>query len=185
VVAAPLAVVAGETVPHGAAEHDTVQVTPLFAESLVTVAVNCAVVPAGTVAGFGATETVIVGTETVTVTVAEADFDASATEVAMIVTVKPADGGLEGAVYVVAAPLAVAAGETVPHGEGEQVTIHVTPLFDESLVTTAVICVVAPAATVVGLVETETLTAMGGAPLLHAKLPATRTTRLRTLMSNT
>ena len=83
--------------PHGDAEHDTVQVTPSLAESLVTVAVNCAVVPAGTVAEFGATETVIVGKVTVTVMVAEANFDASATEVAVIVTVKPADGGLAGA----------------------------------------------------------------------------------------
>ena len=95
-VAAPLAVVAGEIVPQG--EHDTVQVTPLFAESLVTVAVNCVVVPAATVAEPGATETVIVGTAAVTVMVAEADFDASATEVAVMVTVKPADGGLAGAV---------------------------------------------------------------------------------------
>jgi hypothetical protein len=58
VVATPLAVVAGETAPHSAAVHTTVQVTPLFAESLVTVAVNCAVPPACTVAVLGVTETV-------------------------------------------------------------------------------------------------------------------------------
>lgn len=39
----------GETVPHDVAEHDTVQVTPLFVESFVAVAANCAVVPACTV----------------------------------------------------------------------------------------------------------------------------------------
>ena len=47
--------------PHGIGEQDTVQVTPLFAESLVTVAVNCAVVPACTVAVLGVTETVTLG----------------------------------------------------------------------------------------------------------------------------
>jgi len=61
VVAAPLAVAVGETVPHGAAEHDTIQVTPLFVESLATVAVNWAVAPAWTVAVGGVTETETTG----------------------------------------------------------------------------------------------------------------------------
>jgi len=61
VVATPLAVVAGETAPHGAAEQATVQVTPLFAESLATVAVNSAVAPACTAAVLGVTETVTLG----------------------------------------------------------------------------------------------------------------------------
>jgi hypothetical protein len=61
VVAAPLAVAVGETVPHGVGEQDTVQVTPLFAGSLMTVAVNCAVAPACTVPVFGVTETPIAG----------------------------------------------------------------------------------------------------------------------------
>jgi hypothetical protein len=52
VVAVPLAVDAGDTLPQGAAEHDSVHVTPLLARSLPTVAESCAVVPAGTV-GFG------------------------------------------------------------------------------------------------------------------------------------
>jgi hypothetical protein len=55
----PLAVAAGETDPHGAAGHDTVQVTPWFAESLATVAVTCTEPPACTVDGFSATETVM------------------------------------------------------------------------------------------------------------------------------
>ena len=44
VVATPLAVEVGETLPQGAGEQDTVQVTPFLLRSLPTVAVNCAVV---------------------------------------------------------------------------------------------------------------------------------------------
>lgn len=40
----PVFVVVGEMLPHPDAVHETVQVTPLFAESFVTVAVNDAVV---------------------------------------------------------------------------------------------------------------------------------------------
>jgi len=58
---------------------------------------------------------------------------------------------------VVAAPLDVAVGETVPHGVAGQVTVQVTPLFAESLETVAVICAVAPACTEVGLAMTETV----------------------------
>ncbi len=92
----PLAVAVGETVPHGAAEHATVQVTPLLAGSLVTVAVNCFVAPASTVAVDGVTETerAVEGI----VMVAEAVFDESATELAVIVTVKAAESGVVGAV---------------------------------------------------------------------------------------
>lgn len=42
--------VVGETDPHDAAEHETLQLTPLLAESLATVAVNCIVPAACTVA---------------------------------------------------------------------------------------------------------------------------------------
>ena len=43
----------GETDPHEVAEQETAQATPLFPESLTTVAVNCAVVLSCTVAvGF-------------------------------------------------------------------------------------------------------------------------------------
>ena len=82
--------------PHGAGagEHDTVQLTPLLAGSLVTVAVNCAVAPASTVADWGTTETVVPGI----VMLAEFAFDESATEVAVIVTVKAAESGVVGAV---------------------------------------------------------------------------------------
>ena len=50
VVDTPLGVVAGDTVPHGAVAHDTDHLTPLFVESLLTVAVKFVVAPAWTVA---------------------------------------------------------------------------------------------------------------------------------------
>lgn len=61
VVGCPLGVDVGDTLPHGGAEHDTVQLTPLLAESLVTVAVNCAVAPTSTVAEVLESETLIGG----------------------------------------------------------------------------------------------------------------------------
>ena len=60
-VGTPLAVDVGDTEPQDGAEHETVQLTPLFAESLVTVAVNCCVFLACTVADVGETVTVIGG----------------------------------------------------------------------------------------------------------------------------
>jgi hypothetical protein len=62
---------------------------------------------------------------TVIVTMAEAVFVPSLTEVA--VTVTWFGGLLDGAVYVVEAPLAVELGETEPHDDVEQDTFHVTP----------------------------------------------------------
>jgi hypothetical protein len=53
--------------------------------------------------------------------------------------VSPFAGGPGGAVYVVATPLAVVVGETLPHGAVGHVTLHDTPLFAESFITTAVI----------------------------------------------
>jgi len=94
VVATPLAVAVGETVPQGVGVQDTVQVTPLFAGSLLTVAVNCAVAPACTVAELGATETVVPGT----VMIAEFVTEVLATEVAVMVTDKSPAGGVVGAV---------------------------------------------------------------------------------------
>jgi hypothetical protein len=61
VVGVPLGVVVGATVPHCAVEQDTLQVTPLFAASLATVAVTCAVAPASTVAVANETETLMGG----------------------------------------------------------------------------------------------------------------------------
>jgi hypothetical protein len=69
-------------------------VTPLFARSLVTVAVNFAVAPACTVAVLGATETAIPGITTV----AKDDAEVLVTDVAVMVTVKSPAGGVAGAV---------------------------------------------------------------------------------------
>lgn len=156
VTGVPLAVAAGEIVPHGGEPQSTAHVTPLFAGSLATVAVNCAVVPTGTVAGVGVTETVI--GSGVTVAVAEADAALAVTEVALILTIRLLVNALVGAVYVAATPLAVAAGETDPHGAAEHDTVQVTPLFDESLMTVAVTCTEPPAGTVDGSSATETVT---------------------------
>ena len=67
----------------------------------------------------------------------EADLALSATDVAVTVMVRFAATAL-GAVYVVAAPLAVAAGKTVPQGAAEHDTVQATPLFTESFITLAV-----------------------------------------------
>jgi hypothetical protein len=79
----------------------------------------------------------------------------------------------------------VAVGETVPHGVAGQVTVQVTPLLDESLLTRAVSCAVAPASTVVALAETETLTGGALAPPPHPKFPTTRTAALSIPISDT
>lgn len=84
--ATPLALVVGETVPHGELEHWTDHVTPLFAGSPVTVAVNCAEAPGCTVTLAGITE--IIKFDVGTVTVAEPIVVESAAEIAATVTVR-------------------------------------------------------------------------------------------------
>jgi hypothetical protein len=94
----PEALVVGEIVPQLPslqAAPERIQSTPLFWESLVTVAVKVWVPPAGTLAEVGDIATVMSG-EDVTVMVAEADLVASATEVAVRVTAL--DGAVAGAV---------------------------------------------------------------------------------------
>jgi|SRR5713101_3174359 len=112
------------------------QVTPLFAGSLFTVATILGTVWANCTVDAGA----VTATEIArTVIVAEEDAAASATEVAVIVTCKSEGGGVDGAVYVVAAPLAVVVGEIFPQGAGEHDTLQLTPLLLGSLVTVATI----------------------------------------------
>jgi len=53
----PLEVNTGETLPQGMEEQDTVQVTPLFESSFVTVAITLCEVPACTEDALGETET--------------------------------------------------------------------------------------------------------------------------------
>jgi hypothetical protein len=98
VVATPVSVAAGETDPQPPAEHpkpERVQVTPLSAVSLVSVAVNCAVARVATVALAGLTDRVIAGE--LSVMVAVADWLESVTDAAVIVTVLGV-GGVAGAV---------------------------------------------------------------------------------------
>jgi hypothetical protein len=94
VVATPLAVAVGDTVPHGAGEQVTAHVTPWFDGSLPTVAVKGALAPGLTVSDCGLTDRV--NPETVTVAVLETVE--LATEVAVIVTPRSLAGGVLGAV---------------------------------------------------------------------------------------
>jgi hypothetical protein len=144
VVAVPLGVEAGLKLPHWALPQVTVQVTPAFALSLLTVAVSAAVLVAATDAGglLRVTEIGALGAEMVMV--AEADLVVSLTAVAVTVTVA-GFGAEAGALYLVAAPLAVEAEEKAPHGVVLQVTAQVTPALALSLLTMAVMLVLVPA----------------------------------------
>jgi len=100
VVAVPLAVLLGATVPHVTPVQEvpvTLQVTPLFCGSFVTVAVNCTVVFACTLVGFGEITTEIGGPRLI-VKVTCATLVLSATEVAVNVTKELGLGTLPGAV---------------------------------------------------------------------------------------
>lgn len=57
-IGVPLAVGLEGIEPHGAGEQDTLNVTPLFVGSLMTVVMNCCVPAARTLALEGDTETV-------------------------------------------------------------------------------------------------------------------------------
>jgi hypothetical protein len=61
VVDAPLAVVTGDTLPHGAEGHDTDHLTPLLVESLLTLAVKFAIAPASTVVAVWESDTLMGG----------------------------------------------------------------------------------------------------------------------------
>jgi hypothetical protein len=163
VMGVPEALVVAESVPQLAPLQpvpESDQLTPLFCESLVTVAVKlCVPIPACTDCVAGATETAIKGVA-VNVIVALAFRVLSVTEVALIVTVA-GEGRLAGAVYVTAAPEALVAAESVP----QAVPVHpvpesaqFTPLFCASFETVAVKLCVKPACTValVGVRLTET-----------------------------
>jgi hypothetical protein len=151
VTAAPDALVVGEIEPHAAPVQfvpDTDQVTPRFCASFETFAVNvCVTAPVARFAVPGVTDTVG-GVDEVSEIAATADFVPSATEVAvsMIVPV----GIAPGAVYVTAAPDALAAGETVPHALAMQLapdSAQFTPLFAESFCSVAANVCVPPVAT--------------------------------------
>jgi hypothetical protein len=81
---------------------------------------------------------------------------------------------------VVATPLAVAVGDTVPHADAEQATAQVTPLFAASLATVAVICCVPLACTVAEAGETDTVMGGGGGVLTELPPPQAKVPRPRT-----
>lgn len=83
-VGAPLAVLAALKEPHAALPQVAVQVTPAFAESSATMAVNAAPLESCNEVGAGPRVTAIV---VVIVISAEADFEVSVTDVAVTVTV--------------------------------------------------------------------------------------------------
>ena len=94
VVGAPLRVFVGEIEPQGPGVQPTDQVTPLFVGSLVTVAVNCAVVLMLTVGFCGLTDTATAAT----VMVALLDTLGSATDVPVTLTCKGLPSAMLGAV---------------------------------------------------------------------------------------
>lgn len=142
VTATPEALEAGATVPHVAPLQPTPErdhVTPLPAVSLATVAVNACAAPARTLAVASDRVTPTGADAAATVMVAAVVLVASATEVAVNVTVAGL-GTLAGAVYVTATPEALLLAESAPHVAALQPapdSAHVTPLFPASLVTVA------------------------------------------------
>lgn len=168
--------------PQGAVGHDTVQVTPLFAESLATVAVKFRDWPGSTVCGVdGDTDT----KRAMTVTEPGADLVLSAADVAVTLTVRFAATEF-GAVYFVVAPLAVVAGDTLPHCAAEQDTAQETPLSEESFATVAIKLIDCPSSTLCaanGVMLTEICAGLVGGdadwPLAQPKLLAARNTVLR------
>jgi hypothetical protein len=152
VMAVPEALLDAESFPQAAPEQlppESVQLTPLFCASLLTVAVKFFVPPgACTLAAVGDTPTEIAAA-LATVIVATTDFDTSATEVAVSVTVA-GDGIVAGAVYVIAIPEGLVDAESVPHlvpVHPAPDNAHVTPLFCVSFATVAVNCAVAEVTT--------------------------------------
>jgi hypothetical protein len=171
VIGVPDALLGVDKFPHAAPvqpEPVSVQVTPLFAESPVTVAVKV-------VAAFKATVAVVCDSVTeipagvVIVMVADPDFVPSLTEVAAIVTVA-GFGTVAGAVYVTAVPdaLVVAESEPQPFGVAQE-SDHVTPLFALSFATVAVNICICPAATVA--VAGVTVTLRDEPPVVVLALP--------------
>lgn len=93
-VATPLAVDVRDTVPHGVGEHETVQLTPLFPVSFISVAVRRVLPVPSTVPAAGTTVTPTEGTTKV----ADADLVVSVADVPVRVTVRLLAGGVVGAV---------------------------------------------------------------------------------------
>jgi hypothetical protein len=164
-VAAALAVLVGLKEPHvpmAALLQVTAQVTPLFWLSLATVAVRLAVAPAAMDVGGLVIVTVMAGAAM------EMVADAAAVVPEEVVAVMVTLVGEAGAVYTVAAPLAVDAGLKEPHGAAAQVTVQATPV---PLLTVAVMDAVAPGVRDAGCPLRETVTVAGGGVLLLPPQP--------------
>jgi len=157
VVDTPLAVCVGLKEPH-VPTGAQLQSTPAFAVSLATVAATDAVaLTASVVGGAVLSVTVIAGVVAVIVTVAVAVVELFEVAAATMVTLPAADG----AVYVVAAPLAVCAGLKVPQAPaGAQ--LQSTPPFAESFVTVAAMETVPLAAKVAGGAVLKAIARTGG-----------------------
>lgn len=138
-----------------ALKYTTDQVIPPPFGSPVTVALNGCVPPDGTDALAGERVMTIPGT----VMVAEASTPESVAEVAVSVTCRLPAGGAVGAVYVVASPLAVEAGETLPHAVCGHETLQLTPAFAASFATVAENGEVAPNCSVTEVRDNDTVTA--------------------------
>ena len=150
-MAAPLAVLVGLKDPQELLLQVTVQLTPPLAVSLATVAVRLAVAPAAIDVGGLLIVTVIAGAAMVMM----AEPVAPEAVVAVMVT----EVGADGAVYVVAVPLAVEVELNDPHGDVAQVAVQVTPA---PLLTVAVMDAVAPGLRDAGCPLRVTVTVAGG-----------------------
>jgi hypothetical protein len=167
VIPTPEALVLAESVPHAVPLQPpplSAQLTPLFCASFVTVALNPCVPPgACTLAVFGETATAITG-GAVIVIAAAADLLASATAVAVTITVA-GEGTLPGAVYVIIAPEALAVLDRAPHAAPEHPgpdSAHVTPRFSGSFATVALKFCCCPVCTLPDAGETFAVTFGGG-----------------------
>jgi hypothetical protein len=143
-------------------EPESAHVTPLFAESPVTVALNVVVAFTPTVAVVCDKATETPAAPAPIVIAADAVFVPSVTDVATSVAVA-GFGAVAGAVYVTAVPDALEVAESDPQAFGVAQEIdHVTPLLALSFATVAVRLCVPPSATVA--VVGVTLTAIAADP---------------------
>jgi hypothetical protein len=156
VVEAALAVCVGLKLPH-VPTGVQLQSTPALAVSLATVAATEAVAFTAKEVGGAVLSVTVMAVAAVTVTAAEAVVELLEVAAATMVTLPAADG----AVYVVAAPLAVCAGLKVPQAPaGEQ--LQSTPPFAESFVTVAAMETVPLTAKVAGGAVLKVIARAGG-----------------------
>jgi hypothetical protein len=157
-----------ENVPHvlfSAGVHVTAQSTPPpLAGSLVTVALSVALPPTGSEVGIPLIEEMVM-TGALMVITAVTNAAGFAVELAVMETESPPVGTVAGAVYTMAAPLAVWAGlpglnVPQPFAPFEQLTVQSTPRFKGSLDTIATMLAVALVTNVLGGAPAPTANAM-------------------------